>query len=289
MIRSPASERGGRFFAGFGLLSLLTVAIGCAIAAAHGVPTGSWARNLVAWGVGAGAAWAIGRRPGVLPWFLLAAPVALAGTLLNASVDGVHRWIDIGPLHINAAAMMLPAAVVALAALRDRPWSWMLAAASLALLVLQPDASQATAFGAGMIVVLATLRAPAAVRAGGAAATLLAVVAAWMRPDPLAPVPEVEEIIGVAWTWSPLAAVAAVALLAATALWPMRIAASAPGDARTAALALTACLVATALAPFLGAFPVPLVGVGMSPVLGFWLGAGALAAAVRRGAEDSAR
>ncbi|HST58675.1 MAG TPA: hypothetical protein VLK84_08310 [Longimicrobium sp.] len=289
MTRSPATARDDRFLAGFALLSLLTVGIGCAIAAAHGVGVGSWARNLVAWGVGAAAAWAVARRAAVIPAFLLAAPAALAATLLNAPVDGVHRWIDAGPLHINAAAVLLPAATVALAALRDRRWSWLAAAATLTLLVLQPDASQATAFGAGMIVVLASSRASAAIRAGGAAATVLAVAAAWMRPDPLAPVPEVEEIIGLAWAWSPLAAMAAVALLAATALWPLRIALADRPWSRAAALALAACCVVSALAPALGVFPVPLVGMGMSPVLGFWLGAGALAAVHRSGAGAGER
>lgn len=283
----PSAARDDRFLAGFGLLSLLTVATGCAIAAAHGVGAGSWARNLVAWGVGAAAAWAVARRPVLLPAFLLAAPAALATTLLNAPQDGVHRWIDVGPLHINAAAALLPAAAVALAALRDRRWSWLAAAAILGLLVLQPDASQATAFGAAMIVVLASSRAPGTLRAGGIAATVLAVAAAWLRPDPLAPVPEVEEIISLAWAWAPLAAAAAVALLAATALWPLRIAV---GDrpAKVAALALAACGALSALAPAFGAFPVPLVGIGMSPVLGFWLGAGALAAADRCGREECA-
>ncbi|HYW11035.1 MAG TPA: hypothetical protein VE871_03735 [Longimicrobium sp.] len=286
MTRSHATPaEGGRFLAGFALLSLLAVAIGCAIAAAHGVGVGSWARNLVAWGVGAAAAFGVARRPAALPAFLLAAPAALAATLLNAPVEGVHRWIDAGPLHINAAAALLPAATVALAALRDRRWCWLAAAAVLGLLVMQPDASQATAFGAGMIVVLASSRAPAAIRAGGAAATMLAVAAAWLRPDPLAPVPEVEEIIGLAWGWSPLAAVAAVVLLAATALWPLRIAIAGHPGWKTAALALAACCVATALAPVFGAFPVPLVGIGMSSILGFWLGAGALAAVTRSGAE----
>lgn len=288
MTRSPAVDDGRRFLAGFALLSLSTVAIGCVIAAAHGVPTGSWARNAVAWGVGAAAAWAISRRPGVLPWFLLAAPLALAATLLNAPVEGVHRWIDAGPLHVNAAAALLPAAAVGLAALSDRRWSWAAAAATLCLLVLQPDASQATAFGAAMLVVLASLRAPAAIRAGGAAAVVVAVVAAWMRPDPLAPVPEVEGIIGLAWAWSPLAAAGAVALLAATALWPLRMAVSHPASPRVAALAFAACCLVSALAPAFGAFPVPLVGVGMSPVLGFWLGAGALAAVQRRGEGEGA-
>lgn len=285
MISGRNAASGTRFLAGFGLLSLLAVAVGCAVAAANGVPTGSWARNLVAWAVGAAVAWAIAWRPRALGGFLLAAPVALAATLLNAPVDGVHRWIDAGPLHINAAAVLLPAAAVALAALADRRWSWIAAVAALALLVVQPDASQATAFGAAILVVLASLRA-AAVRAGGAAVTLLAVVAAWMRPDPLAPVPEVEEIIGLAWTWSPLAAIVAVALLAATVLFPLRITAADGPRGRTAALALTACCAVAALAPALGAFPVPLVGVGMSAVLGFWLGAGALMAAKRSGSAD---
>jgi hypothetical protein len=288
MTRNPSSGASNRFLAGFALLSLLAVAIGCAVAAAHGVAVGSWARNPVAWVVGAAAAWAVARRPGVFPAFLLAAPLALAATLLNEAQEGVHRWIDVGPLHINAAAVLLPAATVALAALAERRWNWIVAAAILVLLVLQPDASQATAFGAGMLVVLASLRAPAAIRAGGAAATVLAVAAAWLRPDPLAPVPEVEEIIGLAWAWSPLAAVAAVVLIAATALAPLWMAAADRPRARTAALALAACCLVTAIAPMLGAFPVPLVGMGMGAILGFWLGAGALAAAVRPGTEERA-
>jgi hypothetical protein len=273
---SDSDAPGGRFLAGFALLSLAAVGAGCAIAAAHGVSTGSWARNLAAWGVGGVAAWAVAAWTRRLSAFMLIAPAALAATLLNPGQEGVHRWIDVGPVHTNAAAMLLPAAVVALAALADRRWSWVAAAGMLGLLVLQPDASQAAALGAGMIVVLASLRAPALVRAGGAAAVVLAVAAACLRPDPLAPVPEVEGIIALAWTWSPVAAAIAMTLLAATALFPLRLA----GRSRpfTPALALAACCAVQALAPAFGAFPVPLMGVGMSPILGFWLGAGALAA-----------
>ncbi|MFL5543031.1 MAG: hypothetical protein ACJ8J0_28910 [Longimicrobiaceae bacterium] len=279
MARDSDAPGGERFLAGFALLSLATVAAGCAVAAAHGVPAGSWARNLAAWGVGAVAAWVAAARTSRLSGILLIAPVALAVTLLDPGQEGVHRWIDVGPVHVNAAATLLPAAVVALAAVGDRDWAWLAAAGVLGLLVLQPDASQAAALGAGMIVVLASLRTPALVRVGGAAATVLAVAAAWMRPDSLAPVPEVEGIIGLAWASSPVVAAVAVALLAATALFPLRLA----GRSRpfTPALALAACCAVQALAPAFGAFPVPLVGMGMSPVLGFWLGAGALAVARR--------
>lgn len=276
MTRNVHAMAGRRFLAGFTLLSLAAVALGCAVASAHGVSAASWGRNAAAWAVGAALGWGAFARPprlGWLPWIALA---ALAGTLVNPDVDGVHRWIDAGPLHVNVAATLLPAAVVALAVLRERRASWIAAAAMLGVLVAQPDASQATALGAAMLVVLGTMRAPGRVRAAGAAAAVAAVAAAWLRRDPLAPVPEVEEIVQVAWAWQPVAAVAAVALLAATALLPLRL-----GRGFTPALALASCFAVQALAPGLGAFPVPLVGVGMSPVLGFWLGAGALAAAHR--------
>jgi hypothetical protein len=286
MIRSPAFDGSRRFLAGFALLSLLAVAAGCAVAAANDIPAGLWARNVGAWVIGAAAAWLIGRRATGLRWFLLAAPVGLAATLAHEGLQGVHRWIALGPLHLNVAAILLPPAAVALAVHAGRRWSWLVAAVTLALLVLQPDASQATALGAAMLVVLASLRAPAAIRAGGAAVTVLAVAAAWLRPDPLAPVPEVEGIIGLAAAWSLAMAIVAVALLAATSLFPLQVATPGNGQARVPALALAACLAVLALAPALGAFPVPLVGMGLSPILGFWLGAGALAAASRTGFVD---
>ncbi|HEU0055061.1 MAG TPA: hypothetical protein VFQ39_17865 [Longimicrobium sp.] len=280
MIRHSGPRRPGEgFLVGFALLSLAAVAVGCAVAAAHGVPAGLWARNLVAWGLGAVAAWLIALRTSRLTAFLLLAPIALAATLLAPGLEGVHRWIEVGPLRVNVAATLLPAVVVALANVGDRRWAWLAAAVVLGLLVLQPDASQAAALGAGMVVVLASLRISALVRAGGAAAVALAVAAACVRPDPLAPVPEVEGIIGLAWAWSPVVAAVAVILLAATVLYPLRLARGSRPPIPV--LALAACCAVQALAPAFGAFPVPLVGMGMSPILGFWLGAGALVAANR--------
>src|SRR5215213_10701013 len=113
MVPDSDAPGGERFLAAFALLSLATVAVGCAVAAAHGVPAGSWARNLAAWGVGAVAAWMAAARTSRLSGILMIAPAALTVTLLNPGQDGVHRWIDVGPLHVNAAATLLPAAVVA--------------------------------------------------------------------------------------------------------------------------------------------------------------------------------
>lgn len=282
--RTPPVRARLRFFALFALLSLAAVLTGCAIASASGVSVGSWSRNLIAWVAGALAAalFAIQRSRGFLRALVVAAPAGLAATLLNPGQEGVHRWVDVGPVHATLAAILLPPAVVALAALWDRErWTWIAAALAGVLLVLQPDASQATAFGGGLLVILLRLPAPRAARAAGTLAVLALVAAAWLRPDPLEPVAEVEGIVGLAARWSLPVALLAVALLAGVVLSPLRMGRGDGGPPRTAAMALAACFALTALAPLAGAFPVPLLGVGMSPVIGFWLGCGALLAVSR--------
>lgn len=257
----------------FGLASLAAVAIGCAVAEASGVPAGVWARNPASWLVGSLIAVALaafaGRRASLA--LLAAAPIGLAATFLAPALQGVHRWVDLGPLHMNVAQVLLPPAVVACVGLASgRAWLGA-GAAILALLVVQPDASQAIAFGGAMVVVLCTRVRSTPVRVAGVVAVAAAVVVSWLRPDPLAPVAEVEEIMRLAWTVAPAAAVAAwAALLASCGALAWSRAPSA------AALGVYALL--TALTPLAGPFPVPLVGMAMSPILGLWLGAGLLAA-----------
>ena len=117
---------------------------------------------------------------------------------------------------------------------------------------------------------------------GGAAAVVVAIAAAWLRPDPLAPVPEVEGIIRLAWTMSPLVGLLAGVTLGATALTPMLAARPGGAISSSAPMMLVAYFLLSAIMPAAGAYPVPLVGMGMSPILGFWLAAGLLAALVAR-------
>lgn len=265
----------------YGLLSLAAVALGAWVCAVSGVPSGSWLRNLAVWPVGlllaAGLAVFAGERIAAL---LLLCGVGLLGASLGGiPQEGVRRWLDLGPLHINVAFVVLPLALVALTWTVGRWWSWALAFAGQAVLVAQPDASQATAFGAALMVL--AVRAPASrpvrigliLLAGGLSAV------SWLRPDPLAPVPEVEEIVGLASAVSPILAGLAVLLITAVALTPAVMARNTL--ARPAGLALSAYMVVAAAITVFGAFPMPLLGIGMSPILGFWLGVGLLAARLR--------
>lgn len=224
------------------------------------------------------ARWA-GRR--ALAGFLVAAPVGLIASLLSAGQRGVHRWVDIGPAHMNVAEVLIPPMVVAVSA-RASPWSWLCALAVAVALVAQPDASQTTAFAFAAAAMVGLTPGRVAFRAASLALIALAVATAWWRPDPLAPVPEVEGVMVMAAGLSPLAALGAWGALLGAAVAPALANRSAHREVRIASISLVAYAIASATAPLLGAFPVPLVGMGMSPILGSWLAIGLLAALERR-------
>jgi cell division protein FtsW (lipid II flippase) len=275
----PAPPRSAALLAPFAAASLSAVLLGAWICAANGVPAHLWARNLVAWGVGALAGWGLarlrGRRESLI--VVAVAALALAATLFDPGQLGVHRWLTLGPLSVNAALLTLPAAIVALGRMRDRLGSWAVAAAILAILVAQPDASQATAFGAALVWIAWRGDGAAGVRVAAAPVAAALAAAAWFRPDPLQPVPEVEQIVELAYRMAPPLAAAALVSQAAYSLVPALVLRRGRPDERLAAGALSLYLALSAVSPWLGAFPVPLVGLGLSSVLGAWLGVGLLA------------
>lgn len=266
----------------FGCISLALVALGAVVCAMSGVALGLWARNLGAWAVGALLAGALARWAGARAIYAAAfvGTAGLAATLLSPGLEGVHRWFLVGPLRMNAALLLLPSLVVATAILAARGWwGWLPAIFALVVLALQPDASQATALALAVCVLAAARPSdPLPLRGAVAAAAVMIAGWTWTRPDPLQPVPEVEEIIQLAAGHSPFLAAAGVLLLGALAATPLLATRGrAPAGAATAGLAVSALLAGWVIAPALGPFPTPMIGIGLSPILGGWIGIGLLA------------
>ena len=270
----------------FAAASLVTVTLGASGIALSGAGMGSWMRNAAAWLVGLGLAAAIvaaGRSTRLCKGAILLAIGGLAATFFSPAQSGVHRWIDAGPLHVNMAALLLPMAIVGLALLRLSV-AWFLAAVGLIglLLVAQPDASQATAFllAAGLLLLCSANA--GTTRIAGMLGIAVLIIAAWLRPDPLKPVREVEEIFSLLADLSLPLAIIAAAALALTSLAPLRRARAGHGRTAEAAAALALYFVVVAIMPAAGAFPVPLVGLGMSFPVGYWLGMALLCARAQR-------
>lgn len=206
--------------------------------------------------------------PGVLALALVAA------TLAFTPLEGVHRWVQLGPvrLHVSAFAspLVLCAAGVCLSTGRR------LAAAGLVLAlqtlhVLQPDAGQAAAFGLGAVALFIAAPMPLGGRVAACLAVALLGAAAFLRPDPLSAVPHVERILALAASHGTGLQLAGILALALPALGLLALARAAePPLARGLGTALALYVAGLATVPALGNFPVPVLGFSPSMLIGVW-------------------
>lgn len=244
------------------------VGVGAVVMGLAGVPPVVWGQNVAAVVLGVVMVFVVMRRPqirrGPAVWATLVMVALLAATLLTPGVDGVHRWLPIGPVRLHAAALLLPPTLVLLAG-TGLVASASVALAALLILLAQPDAAQACAFAAGWACLAARhgrrVILPIALALALAAVCLL-------RPDPLQPVPHVEGVVGLAFADAPLLGITSVAALL---LVPIAIAVLLR---LPISLALATYTLGTLIAAWLGHFPVPMLGHGLSPILGYYLAVG---------------
>lgn len=186
---------------------------------------------------------------------------AFAGT----SVDGVARWVTLGPIRLHVGYLLLPLLAVLATRLASARAVALLVLALLATL-LQPDR-------AATFAIVATLAALAHVRRDRASFVGLIVAiaggsAAFATHDLLEPVRWVEAVQADAWQVQP---VAGLALTLAT-LAPLLVLRGQGANA----LPLAASLVTAGLMAFAGPYPSILIGYGAAPILGFGLALAAL-------------
>lgn len=200
----------------------------------------------------------------LLAWVLvIEAWVLVAGV----SMEGVRRWVALGPVLLHPASLLVPLAVWSAARRLDATSAVMLAA-TLAVLAAQPDAAAVLALtlALGAVAVLDKDK-----RRWAAALTALgAACAAWAftRVDPLPAVDHVERVIPNAFAASPaigILAGLAMAVLPLAMLWRRRT---------LETLALAAAWTGFVLANLVANYPAPVIGAGASPVLGWLLSVG---------------
>jgi cell division protein FtsW (lipid II flippase) len=216
----------------------------------------------------------------------------LLATLLHSGVDGVRRWVAAGPLQLHAAFIVLPVLIIILGgmlrrdALRNATWALPIALGVVAgVLVLQPDASQASAFATAVAIILVQ-RTPAHWGHWVAIGIVsVAAVLAFTRPDPLDAVPHVEGIVGLAVNAGAPWLIAAVFSLLLLPM-PFVVFALTHHDRRRESLALAVYYIVLCMASLVAPFPVPVLGFGLSPIMGYFAALGWVMRSDRQAERD---
>ena len=198
---------------------------------------------------------------GVIIVAILALPL-----LLGPELDGVSRWIAIGPLRLHAAMLLVPALLVIAARLPEL-WASALVGAAAIVIALHPD--RASAFALLIASIASFLLTKSRAMLIASAAALAGFITTLQMPDELEGVRFVEHVYHFAWIVQPWTTIAfGIALVAAIIALPI-----ANHDIRIETLCgpvgVAAFLSGLAVASLLGNYPTPLIGFGASPILGY--------------------
>jgi hypothetical protein len=212
-------------------------------------------------------------------WLVVAMTLTLFIPVLANSEAVPRRWLIFGVARLYLAPIVLPLIVFFLCAAVQSSLIFVLSAIAAAIaLTLQPDAAQLSAFSVALLVVsLVAARVPRLVGIAVAAILICCNILVWRIPDQLSPVRFVEGVFQLSAEISVFALAAAIACAALPVIalmWISRVAAS---KAAIAVALYYACLFA--MAP-LQVTPIPLLGFGAGPILGYMLVAAVISRAV---------
>jgi hypothetical protein len=293
MARASVSSSFGFPIWYLGLLPIPSILLGGAIAHAHGVSAEVFGVNVIALVLGIGILGILNRYTWkeLVDRALVIAIVAealLAATILLWREGAVSRWMVVGPVRLNVSAVSMPwvlAAMAGLSILRRPALATAAIVTTQMLHFLQPDAGQATAFGLSAAVLIAATRSlGAGWRAAGSTLAMFGAAGAWFREDPLGAVSHVERILhlaaqlGAIWLLAALLAVGALVLPPAIIAVRSRLVRS---EATPLAASLAVYFGLTVAVTELGNFPVPVIGAGAAPVLGWYCLIGILLLSLR--------
>lgn len=193
----------------------------------------------------------------------------LGSTFLFDGIDGVHRWFSIGRINLNVAFISLPILLIVINKFLQNGYmkkSYILILAVAIVLFLQPDASMISAFSAALIPAFYINQNKKGLKYILVTLTILSIIS-WINIDNLEPVSYVEGIIVLAQNSGWLYLVGCV-LSVLVMLLPF-VKRDNCGQRKVISRSLGLFFFVLILSAILGNFPVPLIGYGSSPIIGY--------------------
>ncbi|MEY8348048.1 hypothetical protein AALF16_06970 [Bacillus cereus] len=256
------------------LISFPAVLIGAIVMKVNGVPISIWLQNIIITILGTFISLLIANKIkmktqaidyvqilviyGVLVWSLFA-----------PGIGEVHRWIALGPIKLYISSICLPWLLIILGKLVLRNQWWVVYSILISisfLLLLQPDASAVTAFAVAVVAMIFNKINGHSFRYFAIFIPIVFIITSWVYLDRLAPVPYVEDILSMAKNlgigWLVIALFSLLLLVIPFLLFP-------PKNRKATSISLSIYFTTVFVTTYFGNFPVPLMGYGISPIIGY--------------------
>lgn len=258
---------------------IVAVACGLALFALGGAPTSYLILNGAALLIGLALAGVLHWAKPPTRWIMVGgAALLLLTAVFGAELEGIRRWLMLGPVRVQPAFLVLPLMTVFYARDPSCRWGQYAMAISALALAIQPDRSMSSMLALVLIAVWAQRRSTSAgiLVAWGVAGWAVT----FLRADPLQAVPFVENMLADAFAMNILAA--ALATIGATAMIaPIFARRSSDNGSNFAHVAFAVCWVSLLWWSLIAPYPTPLLGYGASAIIGFFLSIVALRKPVR--------
>lgn len=192
-------------------------------------------------------------------------------TFLGSNIDGVHRWLRFPFFTLNIATIVIPITIVAFYRLIEEK-QFVISVVGIIviafLLYLQPDASQLLAFSLPIIVLLLKSNISKTIKGSFSVILFSMTIKSWFCLDTLQPVSYSEGVLTMLQDLSVVLYIIGIATL----FWiPIYFLISCIRENKSICKGITLYYWLMIIATFLGNFPVPFMGYGVSPILGFYI------------------
>lgn len=203
--------------------------------------------------------------------FILISLLLLLLTLISPGISGVHRWISIGIIKFNVSMIVLPRIIIELwkvSQTEDLRLTVFITIAISILLAIQPDASQLTGFSIPMMIVLCNNIDKKRIRIFVVGILSILIILSWVFLDNLPAVDYVEGIVSLLGNMGLIWLVIGVISLG---ILPMPFILFQPKYLKLPSICVGLYFIIILVSTLFGNFPVPLMGYGISPIIGYYI------------------
>lgn len=260
------------------LITLPSVFIGAFVMLVNDIPTSIWIQNIIATILFIFLSFLMVKKTKSDPstreknnYKIIAIYVLFILTFVNVGIEGVHRWISLGPISLYVSSILLPFLLIILGTLvaKNQWWiSYIIVVTTAILFFLQPDASALTAFVLSSCILLLYNLKRYRIRFVLLIIPLSLAIISWIQLDRLSPVPYVEDILFMAKdlgvSWFIIAFISLLILIIPFLFSP-------PEKRKLTSISLGLYFITIIITTFFGNFPVILMGYGVSPIIGYFI------------------